>query len=74
MTFATRLSPTGCCNGIVMASTPRPGYRTWRPNLGHKDIVSTLVYLNITPDLLQQASERYRQRGADALCASGGRS
>jgi integrase len=42
--------------------------------LGHKDIVSTLVYLNITPDLLQQASERYRQRGADALCASGGRS
>ncbi len=42
--------------------------------LGHKDIVSTLVYLNITPDLLQQASERYRQRGADALRASGGRS
>jgi integrase len=42
--------------------------------LGHKDIVSTLVYLNITPDLLHQASERYRQRGAVALCASGGRS
>jgi len=42
--------------------------------LGHKDIVSTLVYLNITPDLLQQASERYRQRGAVALGASGGRS
>jgi integrase len=42
--------------------------------LGHKDIVSTLVYLNITPDLLHQASERYRQRCADALCASGGRS
>lgn len=35
--------------------------------LGHKDIVSTLVYLNITPELLQQASERYRRRGAQAL-------
>ena len=30
--------------------------------LGHKDIRSTLVYLNITPELLQQASERYRRR------------
>ena len=40
--------------------------------LGHKDIVSTLVYLNITPELLQQASERYRRRGAQAL--SGGAS
>ncbi len=35
--------------------------------LGHKDIVSTLVYLNITPELLQQASERYRRRSAQAL-------
>ena len=42
--------------------------------LGHKDIVSTLVYLNISPDLLQQASERYRQRGAVALSTSGGQS
>jgi integrase len=41
--------------------------------LGHKDIRSTLVYLNITPELLQQASERYRQRGVDALRATGGR-
>jgi integrase/recombinase XerD len=41
--------------------------------LGHKDIRSTLVYLNITPELLQQASERYRRRNADALGASGGR-
>ena len=41
--------------------------------LGHKDIVSTLVYLNITPELLQQASERYRLRGAQALGAAGGR-
>jgi integrase len=39
--------------------------------LGHKDIVSTLVYLSVTPELLHQASERYRQRGAKALRASG---
>ncbi len=42
--------------------------------LGHKDIVSTLAYLNITPELLQLASERYRRRGAGALRASGGES
>ena len=41
--------------------------------LGHKDIVSTLVYLTITPELLQQASERYRRHGVEALLASGGR-
>ncbi len=41
--------------------------------LGHKDIRSTLVYLNITPELLQEASERYRRRNVDALRASGGR-
>lgn len=41
--------------------------------LGHKDIHSTLVYLNITPELLQQASERYRRRGAYALGALEGR-
>jgi integrase/recombinase XerD len=35
--------------------------------LGHKDIVSTLVYLNITPELLQQAGERYRRGSAQAL-------
>lgn len=42
--------------------------------LGHKDIGSTLVYLNITPELLQQASERYRRRNAGALQSSGDRS
>jgi integrase len=41
--------------------------------LGHKDIQSTLVYLNVTPELLQQASERYRQHGVGALRASGDR-
>jgi integrase len=35
--------------------------------LGHKDIRSTLVYLNITPELLQEASERFRKTGASAL-------
>lgn len=42
--------------------------------LGHKDISSTLVYLNITPELLQQASERYRRHNASALQAVGDRS
>ena len=35
--------------------------------LGHKDIRSTLVYLNITPELLQEAGERFRKNGAAAL-------
>ena len=35
--------------------------------LGHKDIRSTLVYLNITPELLQEAGERFRKRSAAAL-------
>lgn len=35
--------------------------------LGHKDIKSTLVYLNITPEVLRQASERYRKHGVHAL-------
>lgn len=42
--------------------------------LGHKDICSTLVYLNITPELLQQASERYRRRNVEALRSWGSRS
>lgn len=40
--------------------------------LGHKDIRSTLVYLNITPELLQEAGERFRKNGAAALRASEG--
>ena len=35
--------------------------------LGHKDINSTLVYLTVTQNLLQQASERFRVRGARLL-------
>ena len=38
--------------------------------LGHKDINSTLVYLTVTQNLLQQASERFRVRGARLLRAS----
>jgi integrase/recombinase XerD len=40
--------------------------------LGHKDIRSTLVYLNITPELLQVAGERFRKVGAVALQAAEG--
>jgi integrase/recombinase XerD len=35
--------------------------------LGHKDINSTLIYLTITQELLQHASERFRQYGAFAV-------
>jgi len=35
--------------------------------LGHRDIRSTLVYLNITPELLHEAGERFRRIGAVAL-------
>jgi len=38
--------------------------------LGHKDIRSTLVYLNITPELLQEAGERFRNNGAAVLQAT----
>jgi integrase/recombinase XerD len=41
--------------------------------LGHKDIRSTLAYLNITtPELLREAGERLRKNGAAALRAAEG--
>jgi integrase/recombinase XerD len=40
--------------------------------LGHKDIKSTLVYLNVTPEPLQEASERFRKIGAEVIRNSGG--
>jgi integrase/recombinase XerD len=40
--------------------------------LGHKDINSTLVYLTITQELLQQASERFRAFGVSNLHADEG--
>ncbi|OGA42844.1 MAG: hypothetical protein A3G24_09870 [Betaproteobacteria bacterium RIFCSPLOWO2_12_FULL_62_13] len=39
--------------------------------LGHKDIKSTLVYLSITPELLQEASARFRKIGAQTLRSEG---
>lgn len=35
--------------------------------LGHRDINSTLVYITVTQDLLQEASERFRAVGAPCL-------
>jgi integrase len=40
--------------------------------LGHKDINSTLVYLTITQELLQQASERFRTFAVHTLHATEG--
>lgn len=35
--------------------------------MGHRDIHSTLVYITVTQDLLQEASERFRTLGAPCL-------
>jgi integrase/recombinase XerD len=40
--------------------------------LGHKDIKSTLVYLSVMPEPLQEASERFRKNSAQVICNSGG--
>lgn len=40
--------------------------------LGHRDINSTLVYLTITQELLQQASNRFRALGVKALDSTNG--
>jgi site-specific recombinase XerD len=40
--------------------------------LGHRDIHSTLVYITVTQELLQQASERFRAFGARYLHATEG--
>lgn len=37
--------------------------------LGHRDINSTLVYITVTQDLLQEASERFRLVGARCLAS-----
>jgi integrase len=37
--------------------------------LGHRDINSTLVYITVTQDLLQEASERFRVVGAHCLAS-----
>lgn len=48
---------------------PQDRLRYLATYLGHKDINSTLVYLTITQDLLQQASERFRAYAAHTLHA-----
>lgn len=40
--------------------------------LGHRDIHSTLVYITVTQDLLEQANERFRRFGAHCLAVSEG--
>jgi integrase/recombinase XerD len=40
--------------------------------LGHRDIHSTLVYITVTQELLQQANERFRTFGAHCLHTSEG--
>jgi integrase/recombinase XerD len=49
---------------------PQPHLLYLATYLGHRDINSTLVYLTITQELLQRASERFRARGAQVLHAS----
>jgi integrase len=51
---------------------PQPRLPYLATYLGHKDINSTLVYLTVTQELLQQASERFRVLGAPILRASAG--
>ena len=35
--------------------------------LGHRDLQSSLLYISITQELLQRASERFRAFGAQAV-------
>ena len=39
--------------------------------LGHKDIYSTLAYLNATPELLQLASTRFRAHVQHSISTAG---
>lgn len=41
--------------------------------LGHRDINSTLVYITVTQELMQQAGERFRTIGAPCLHTTEGR-
>jgi integrase/recombinase XerD len=51
---------------------PQPRLPYLATYLGHKDIHSTLVYLTITQDLLQQASERFRLHRRSQVRPEGG--
>jgi integrase/recombinase XerD len=46
---------------------PQDKLRFLSTYLGHRDINSTLVYITVTQDLLQEASERFRTVGARCL-------
>lgn len=46
---------------------PQDRLRFLSTYLGHRDINSTLVYITVTQDLLQEASERFRAVGAPCL-------
>jgi site-specific recombinase XerD len=65
-TFVAHRMMQWYCEGID-PQTRLPHLATY---LGHKDIASTLVYLHITPELLQRASERHRRCNAGVLRAS----
>ena len=50
---------------------PQPRLPHLAAYLGHKDIRSTLAYLHVSPELLRQASERYRRHNARVLRSPG---
>lgn len=52
---------------------PQPRLPFLAAYLGHKDINSTLVYLTVTQELLQEANERFRQHSGRVLRPEGGR-
>ncbi len=52
---------------------PQPHLPYLATYLGYKDINSTLIYLTITQELLQHASERFRRASAETLREAGGR-
>jgi hypothetical protein len=69
MTCATRWLVIGCAKAGINPESKLAYLATY---LGHKDIRSTLVYLNITPELLQEAGERFRKSCAATLQATEG--
>jgi integrase len=50
---------------------PQDKLRFLSTYMGHRDINSTLVYITVTQDLLQEASERFRTVGARCLTDGG---
>ena len=46
---------------------PQDKLRFLSTYMGHRDVNSTLVYITVTQDLLQEASERFRTVGAGCL-------